>query len=268
MEGKKMKPRLLFIPIGVERKEDRFDLSSTVIDAVEKEEEFRDGDIVAVSSKFVSMAKGRFVDLGDVEVSEEAERVAEKLSMDRRMAQLVLQEADVILGGVPGFALALKNGVIAPNAGIDRSNAPVGHVMLYSEDLFGDAEELRMKILNELGRRVGVVITDSRLMPLRMGTTGLAVSAAGFEPLKDERGRRDLFGNVLRVTRRALADQIAAGVQLLMGEADDGFPIVVVRALDGAPWSLTDKPVDAGSLAVEFERCIYMRGIPRPKFSF
>ncbi|MFQ6135346.1 MAG: coenzyme F420-0:L-glutamate ligase, partial [Nitrososphaerales archaeon] len=255
--------------IGVERKEGRFDLSAAVIDAVKNgEEEFRDGDIVAVSSKFVSMSRGRFVNLSEVEVSGEAERLAEKLSMDREVAQLVLQEADAILGGVPGFALALKNGVIAPNAGIDKSNAPVGHVMLYSEDPFKDAEELKRRILQESGRHVGVVVTDSRLMPLRLGTTGLAVSVAGFEPLVDERGRRDLFGKVLKVTRRALADQIAAGVQLLMGEADEGFPIVIVRALDGAPWRLTYRSLSTESLAVEFDRCIYMRGVPRSKFTF
>lgn len=263
------KPRLLFIPIGVEKKEDRFDLSAVVTGAVKKEgEEFRDGDIVAVSSKFISMSRGRFVNLSEVEVSEEAERLAEKLSLDQKMAQLVIQEADTIIGGVPGFALALKNGVIAPNAGIDKSNAPVGHVMLYSEDPFKDAEELKRQIHQKSGRQVGVVVTDSRLMPLRLGTTGLAVSVAGFEPLEDVRGRRDLFGNVLKVTRRALADQIAAGVQLIMGEADEGFPIVIVRALDGAPWKLTHKPLNSEDLAVEYDRCIYMQGVPRPKFNY
>lgn len=269
MEGQKVKPRILLIPLGVERKKGRFDLSAAVIDAVKSGgEEFREGDIVAVSSKFISMSQRRYVNLSEVKVSEEAERLAEKLSMGRELAQLVLQEADEILGGVPGFALALKNGVIAPNAGIDKSNAPVGHVMLYSEDPFRDAEELKKQVLQDSGRHVGVVVTDSRLMPLRLGTTGLAVSVAGFEPLVDERGRRDLFGNVLKVTRRALADQIAASVQLLMGEADEGFPIVIVRALNGAPWRLTHKSMNAEHLAVAYDRCIYMRGVPRSKFDF
>ncbi len=269
MGGQKVKPRLLFVPLSVERKESRFDLSTAVLDAVKNEgEELRDGDIVAVSSKFISMSKGRWVNLSEVKVSGEAKRLAEKLSMDQAMAQLVLQEADEILGGVPGFALALKDGVIAPNAGIDKSNAPAGYVMLYSEDPFEDAEELRKRILSESGRQVGVVVTDSRLMPLRLGTTGLAISVAGFEPLVDERGRRDLFGNVLKVTRRSLADQIAAGVQLLMGEADEGFPIVIVRAMNGALWRMTDKALSAEYLAVGFDRCIYMRGVPRSEFNF
>lgn len=232
----KMKTSLLFIPIRVERKDDSFDLSSVLIQAVKKTgEEILDKDIIAVSSKFISMSKGRLVNLNDVDVSEEADRFANKMSLDPRFAQLVLQEADMIIGGVSGFALALKNGVIAPNAGIDKSNVPDGHVMLYPEYPFKDAEDLKRAIYQLLGKRVGIVVTDSRLMPLRMGTTGLAVSVAGFEPLKDERGKKDLFGNILNVTRRALADQMASAVQLIMGEADEGFPIVLIRALDGVP---------------------------------
>jgi len=261
---KKMNASLLFIPISVERKDDSFDLSSEVIQAINKTgEELIDNDIIAVSSKFISMSKGRLVNLNDVDVSEEADLLADKLSLDPRVAQLVLQEADIIIGGVPGFALALKNGVIAPNAGIDKSNVPDGHVMLYSEYPFKDAEDLKRTIYQSLSKRVGVVVTDSRLMPLRMGTTGLAVSVAGFEPLEDERGKQDLFGNILNVTRRALADQMASAVQLIMGEADEGFPIVLIRALNGSPWRMTNRPLSTKTLAVDYDTCIYMRGVLR-----
>jgi F420-0:gamma-glutamyl ligase len=101
-------------------------------------------------------------------------------------------------------------------------------------------------------------------MPLRMGTTGLAVSVAGFEPLEDERGKQDLFGNILNVTRRALADQIASAVQLIMGEADEGFPIVLIRALDCAPWRMTNRLLNTKTLAVDYDTCIYMKGVRRP----
>jgi F420-0:gamma-glutamyl ligase len=94
-----------------------------------------------------------------------------------------------------------------------------------------------------------------------MGTTGLAVSVAGFEPLEDERGKQDLFGNILKVTRRALADQIASAVQLIMGEADEGFPIVLIRALDSAPWRMTNRPLSTKTLAVDYDTCIYMKGV-------
>ena len=188
MAKKKVKKqRLIFIPIYVDREENVFDISSKLIKAVKNNgEKIIDGDIIAVSSKFISMSKGRLVNLNEVDVSEEADRLANNLNMDNRLAQLVLQESDVILGGVPGFALTLKNGVIAPNAGIDKSNVPSGHVILYSEHPFKDAEELKRIIYQSSGKHVGIVVTDSRLMPLRLGTTGLAVSVAGFEPIEDE----------------------------------------------------------------------------------
>jgi len=261
--------QIIFTPVKIERKKNRFDLCRTIIKSIEKEgESLIDGDILAISSKFISMSKGRMIRLDKVQPSSEAKSLAMKLSMDPRISQLVIQEADTILGGVPGFVLTLKDGVIAPNAGIDKSNAPVGYVMLYSTNPFKDAEDIKNYILSNLGKHVGVVVTDSRLMPLRLGTTGLAVSVAGFEPIMDERGRKDLFNNVLRVTRRALADQIAAASQLLMGEADEGFPVVIVRALDELPWKLSNKLFSPEDLTVESEKCIYMRGISRDKFSF
>jgi coenzyme F420-0:L-glutamate ligase len=263
------KASLIFIPIGVKRKEKAFDLTPEIIYSVENEgEKIRDGDIIAVSSKFISMSKGRYVKLDEVRISKKAKNLATKLDMDAAIAQLVLLEADEILGGVSGFALTMKNGVIAPNAGIDRSNAPPGHVMLYSKDSYKDAEDLKKEIFQLTEKRVGVLVTDSRLMPLRMGTTGLAIGIAGFEPLLDERGKSDLFGNVLKVTRRSLADQMAASVQILMGEADEGFPIIIIRSSDSMPWKLTDQSFTYKDLAVDNSECIYMRGIPRKKFVF
>src|SRR3972149_3114973 len=263
------KPSINFIPIGVNRKICHFNLSNTIIESIdEADEKINDGDILVVSSKFVSMSKGRMVNLNEVIVSKSAERLAEKLKMDSRVAQLVLLESDRILGGVPGFALAIKDGVIAPNAGIDKSNTPAGYVMLYPTDPFRDAEEIKRNVIERLGKRIGVILTDSRLMPLRIGTTGIALSVAGFEPLKDERGRIDIFGNVLKVTRGALADQIAAGAQIVMGEADECFPIVLVRASNILSWNLTDNSFDSTSLNVDFDDCIYMQGIDRKEFEY
>lgn len=261
---KENKNRLLFIPIYIERKIHSFDLCSTLICSIKKNEEtLIDGDILAISSKFISMSQGSMIKLNEVNVTSKAERLAEKLSMDTRIAQLVIQEADKIIGGVEGFALTIKDGVIAPNAGIDRSNAPPGYVMLYSKDSFKDAEKIKEYVSKKLGKKIGVIVTDSRLMPLRLGTTGIAVSIAGFEPIIDERGRKDLFENILKVTRRSLADQIAAATQLLMGEADESYPVIIVRALNKKPWKLSNKVFNSKDLSVKSENCIYLNGILR-----
>jgi F420-0:gamma-glutamyl ligase len=159
---------------------------------------------------------------------------------------------------VPGFALAVKEQVLAPNAGIDKSNVAPGHAILYPARPFHTARLLQEEVRFHVPARIGVVLADSRLMPTRLGTTGVAVAVAGFEPVRDERGRRDLFGNVLRVTQRALADDLASAAQLLMGEANERIPLVLVR---GAPIRLSDRELSAADLAVDQEVCLYVRGL-------
>ncbi|MCP8304830.1 MAG: coenzyme F420-0:L-glutamate ligase [archaeon] len=249
----------MYIPIHVSAKRGRFDLFRTILDEIEKNgETLEDGDIIVLSSKFIAMSEGRIVKIPDVVPSPEAEELASKLHLQTNLAELILREAEVVFGGVPGFALSVKYGVLTPNAGIDRSNVQAGWAILYPRTPFKTAEMLRRRILLETGKKVGIIITDSRLLPSRSGTSGIAIGVAGFDPIKDERGRRDLFDNVLRVTRRSLADDISAGAQLLMGEADEGIPIVIVRNT----WiKLHDKIVDEDQMMIDYDECIYVRGL-------
>ena len=104
---------------------------------------------------------------------------------------------------------------------------------------------------------MGVVIADSRLMPTRIGTTGVAIACAGFEPVEDQRGRRDLFGNILRVTFKAVADGLATMGVAVMGESDESTPAPVVRGAN-VVWS--DKKFSWKDMAVEPSQDIYLRG--------
>jgi coenzyme F420-0:L-glutamate ligase len=153
--------------------------------------------------------------------------------------------------------LAIRDGTIAPNAGIDKSNVPRGYAILYPRDPFEIAEKLRLKFLAELGIRVGIVIADSRLMPTRIGTTGVAIACAGFEPVEDQRGKRDLFGNVLRVTFKATADAIATMGVAIMGESDESTPAAVVR---GANVLWSGNMFSSKDMTVEASQDIYLRG--------
>ncbi|MCP8308291.1 MAG: coenzyme F420-0:L-glutamate ligase [archaeon] len=248
-----------YIPIHLSVKKKRFDLFKTILDEVEKNgERLEDGDIIVISSKFVAMSEGRLVRLSDVIPSPEAEDLASTTHMPSNLAELILREADSVFAGMPGFALSIKDGVFTPNAGIDRSNVQEGWAILYPRVPFRKAEMLRRRILLESGKKVGIVITDSRLLPLRSGTTGIAIGVAGFDPVKDERGRKDLFNNILRVTLRALADDISAGAQLIMGEADEGTPIVIIR---NTGIKLHDKPIDHEQMTVDYDECLYVRGL-------
>jgi coenzyme F420-0:L-glutamate ligase len=241
------------LPIRIEIKRGRFDLFESL-----QGFDFRGDDIVVISSKFVSMSEGAIVDLGKVRVSKKARALAKKCYMEPKMAELVLRESDCIIRGVPGFLLAVRDGMIAPNAGIDKSNVPKGYAILYPRDPFGTAEKLRQKFQDRLGIRVGIVIADSRLMPTRIGTTGVAIACAGFEPVDDLRGKKDLFGNILRVTFKAVADGLATMGVAMMGESDESTPAAVVR---GAKVTWSEKRFSWGDMAVSPSQDIYLRGL-------
>lgn len=247
------------ISVKVTPMKDKFDLFQTILQNIEENQQHvSDGDIVVVSSKFVSMSQGSLVKLDKIKPSKQASEAAEKLSMDARLAELVLRESDFMFSGVPGFILAVKDGVIAPNAGIDRSNVQHGYAILHPREPFKVAEILRREFLSHVGKKVGIVITDSRLMPTRIGTIGIAIAVAGFEPVQDLRGTKDLFGNTLRVTLKATADSIATAANMIMGESNESIPIVLVRNLEVA---MSDRALDWNDLAIAFDQCIYVRGL-------
>jgi len=240
------------LPITIKTQRGRFDLFRSLQDFV-----YEHNDIVVISSKFVSISEGALVKLSRIKVTKRAKDLASHNHMDSKLAELVLRESEFVVGGVPGFLLAIRDGMIAPNAGIDKSNVPKGYAVVYPREPFETAEKLRIKFLADLGIRVGIVIADSRLMPTRIGTTGIAIASAGFEPVEDQRGRRDLFGNVLRVTFKASADALATMGVALMGESNESTPAVVVR---GAHVLWSDRKFSWKDMAIEPFQDIYLRG--------
>jgi coenzyme F420-0:L-glutamate ligase/coenzyme F420-1:gamma-L-glutamate ligase len=243
------------LPIHVKARRGRFDLFGNL-----QGFGYKCNDIVVISSKFVSMSEGSMVKLSRVRVSKKAKELAARCHIDVKLAELVLRESEYILRGVPGFLLAIQDGMIAPNAGIDKSNVPRGYAILYPHHPFETAEKLKRKFLTELDIRVGIVIADSRLMPTRIGTTGVAIACAGFEPVEDQRGRRDLFGNVMRVTFKAVADGLATMGVAVMGESDESTPAAVIREAK-VIWS--DESFSWKDMAVEPSQDIYLRGMQK-----
>ncbi len=239
------------LPVYVKAQRGRFDLFGSLRGFV-----YKPNDIVVISSKFVSMSEGSIIKLNKVKVSKKAKELSAKCHIDVKLAELVLRDSKYVVGGVPGFLLAIRDGMIAPNAGIDKSNVPRGYAILYPRDPFETSERLKHKFLTELGVRVGVVIADSRLMPTRIGTTGVAIACSGFEPVDDQRGKPDLFGNVMRVTFKAVADSLATMGVAVMGESDESTPAAIVRRANVA-WS--DKKFSWKDMVVEPSQDIYLR---------
>jgi coenzyme F420-0:L-glutamate ligase / coenzyme F420-1:gamma-L-glutamate ligase len=241
--------------IKIKTKKKMFNLFETLISA---KYDFKDGDILVLSSKFVSMSEGSVVDLRKIRPSSKAKNLAKNYQMNPSFVEVVIRESDVIFGGLPGFLLTIKNGILAPNAGIDKSNIPSDYVICLPIDPFISAENLRIEFLIRSGIKVGIVISDSRLMPTRIGTTGVAIGCSGIEPVEDQRGKKDLFGHIMKYTLKATADSLATIGTFVMGESNEAVPLVVIR---GSNISFTDRKLCWKDFAIDYQTDLYFRGI-------
>jgi coenzyme F420-0:L-glutamate ligase / coenzyme F420-1:gamma-L-glutamate ligase len=253
------KKPLIVIPVEAPVQHTAFDLYQTLITALEaNDEQLQDGDVLAISSKYTAISENRILSLADIVVTPEAEMLAQRYQMNPRMAQLVLQEADHIFGGIEGFLLTAKDGIISPNAGIDRSNIPNDFAVLFPQDPYGAAANLRRILRERSNVDVGIILTDSWLMPGRLGTTGVALATAGFKPVQDERGKNDLFGNPMQVTQRGIADTLCICAQMVMGERDEATPFAIIR---NSGVQLLDLPLSPADVAIAWDMCLYIESL-------
>jgi len=193
-----------------------------------------DGDVVVVAQKIVSKAEGRFADLREVEPSPEARALAAQSAKDPRVVELILRESTEVVRVRPGVIIVEHRlGFVMANAGIDASNVECKSdeeaVLLLPEDPDASAARLRDRLRAVAGVDLGVIINDSFGRAWRLGTIGTAIGAAGLPALLDLRGKPDRSGRRLQVTDVGIADELAAGTSLLMGQAAEGRPIIHVR---------------------------------------
>jgi coenzyme F420-0:L-glutamate ligase / coenzyme F420-1:gamma-L-glutamate ligase len=196
----------------------------------------RRGDVLVVTHKIVSKAEGRYVSLADVTPSPRARELAAATGKDPALVEVILSESREVLRFRPGLIITEHRlGMVLANAGVDQSNVPHEdggpRVLLLPRDPDASSAALRAALEERFRRTLAVVISDSVGRAWRNGVVGLAIGAAGLPSLLDLRGQRDLEGRPLKVTQVGLADQIASAAQLLMGEADEGRPAVLVRGL-------------------------------------
>ena len=189
-----------------------------------------------------------------LEISEKAKELALEYDMDERFVELILREASMILGGMTHVILAQVNDFLIANAGIDQSNAGIGKVVLLPKDLKKIGWKYWQELKKEFGLKdLGVIISDSRVQPLRKGTIGIAIATAGFEPIEDLIGHPDLFNRPMEITTRAIADDLASAAQFLLSEADQRTPVVIIR---GSHVEFTENPKTTPEMAPE--ECLYM----------
>jgi coenzyme F420-0:L-glutamate ligase/coenzyme F420-1:gamma-L-glutamate ligase len=213
------------------------DLAALIVDALKADQlQLVSGDVVVVAQKVISKAENRYVELGDVHPSEQAQNLAEQTGKDPRYIEVVLSESAEVVKHRPNILImAHRLGFVMANAGIDQSNIEHAEgeesVLLLPRDPDGAAAALKARLDAAFSADVGVIINDSFGRPWRNGVVGVALGAAGLPSLVDMIGKPDLFGRPIRVTEIAVADEIAAGASLLMGQAAEGLPVVVVRGV-------------------------------------
>jgi len=203
-----------------------------------------DGDILVVAQKIVSKAQGRYVDLAKIRPSPRAVSLAGEVDKDPRLVEVILSESRRVVRKRPGVLIVEHRlGFIMANAGVDRSNIEADiaaePVLLLPRDPDASAAQLHEQFTAHFGKRFAIIITDSWGRAWRHGTVGVALGVAGLPALLDLRGRPDLFGRELRVTQIGFADEIASAASLVMGQADEGRPAVLVR---GLTWSQPAAP--------------------------
>lgn len=213
-------------------------------------------DVLVLAQKIISKAEGRYVRFADVTPSAEAIELAEQADKDPRQAELILRESAEVVRVRPGVVIVEHNsGTVLANAGIDRSNIASDpddpRVLLLPEDADASAASLRQGLAALTGKRVKIIINDSVGRAWRNGTVGIAIGTAGLDPLFNQVGGRDMFGNVLEVTEPAVADELAAAASLVMGQAAEGCPVVLVRGANL-------RPSEGGSRALLRERSMDM----------
>lgn len=246
--------RLYAVKTGIVKTGDN--LADAVLDSLKTQKlQLGDNDVLTLTSKVVSYSQGRLARLSDIKPSEKAKELAERFSLKPVFAELILREADKIYGGVERAVLALKDGALTPNAGIDNKNAPEGYVVLWPRDLKKWVKSFREEIKLRTGKCVGVLIVDSGLVPLRIGTSGLALAVAGFKPIRDHRNASDLYGKRIVMTRHAVADDLASAAHLLMGEAAEKTPVVLIK---DAPVEFDDGVYGAMDMMMPSGECVFM----------
>ncbi|MBP2133928.1 coenzyme F420-0:L-glutamate ligase [Methanomicrobium sp. W14] len=209
------------------------DIPEIITDGAKQAGGIFDGDIIAVAESALATSENCIVDLSGITPSDKAYEYEKRYKIDARLAEVVMSESDSVKGGIPGFLLCMKNGTLLPNAGIDASNAPRGCVVTLPKDPDKSAKKIYEAILEKTGKKTGVLIIDSRTHAMRLGCSGVAIGCFGVCAITDERGKKDLFGHELEVTRRAIGDNISSAAELVMGESNECTPVAIIRGLSG-----------------------------------
>ena len=214
------------IPVKIEKE---IQLDDDLVPLISNSIEILDGDILIVAQKIISKQEGRIVDLSTIQPSLLAQGLSSQYQKDPRIVELILSESKKIVRMEHGVIIVeTNNGFICANAGIDESNVKDGFATLLPKNSDLSAQTLQNKIKEILGKNVAIIISDTFGRPFRMGQTNCAIGISGMNPILDYAGTSDVFGNILRVTAIAIADELCSSAELVM-EKTKQSPIAIIR---------------------------------------
>lgn len=210
------------------------DIGTIIIEAAESEDlEIRDNDIIVVAETVVSKAEGNLMKLDSIKVSDRALEISKRTSKDPRVVQSIIDESVEIIKVGPNFIISeTKHGYICANAGVDESNVENGFLKPMPIDPDESANKIQKTIESSTGKKVAIILSDTQGRPFREGAVGVAIGISGMNPVWNRQGEKDLYQRELQTTTIAVADELASAASIVMGQASEGLPVVIVRGVE------------------------------------
>jgi coenzyme F420-0:L-glutamate ligase/coenzyme F420-1:gamma-L-glutamate ligase len=209
------------------------DISNLILDClITSPLKLEDGDILVIASKIVSKAEGRVISEESVNISKQAHEIAEENCFDPIQVELALRESREIIRRKGVLITETHFGCVCNFSGVDRSNTPKGTYVLLPENPDSSAELLLESLEKKTHKRLAIIISDTQGRPWRHGSVNLAIGCAGIAPFKYNKGRRDLHGRILERSTVCQVDEIVSLAEPLMGQADQGVPVVIIRGYE------------------------------------
>jgi coenzyme F420-0:L-glutamate ligase/coenzyme F420-1:gamma-L-glutamate ligase len=210
------------------------DIGNLILKSIkEKKESLKENDVIVITHKIISKSEGRTIDLTKIIPSEESKNISYRTGKDPKLVELIISQSNEIIKIQRDIIITeTKHGFVCANSGIDTSNVEKSkHVVLLPVDPDKSARAIRNYIKSRTKTNVAVIISDTFGRPFRKGQVNVAIGVAGIDPIKSYIGKSDMYGNILRVTEIAIADEIASAAELVMGKSLR-VPVTIVRGYD------------------------------------
>jgi len=206
-------------------------IAELILSSLKKQNiKLEEGDILLIAETLISKAEGNYIDLNKIKPSSKADELAQKTGKTPQLIEAIINESKEIIAVGPNFIISeTKHGFVCANAGIDESNVKNGLATPMPENPDKSAAKIYNSLKNEVNGNLAIIITDTQGRAFRNGAIGTAIGCCGISPLWERAGEKDLYGRKLETTEIAIADELAASASILMGQANEGIPVVLAR---------------------------------------